>query len=73
MTIIETPVTDAGQQLGTMIEAEGVAVYRDATGYLALDVPGRLTYEKAAALHALLGKVLGLRPSAELGAATQRP
>lgn len=74
MQITTTPVTDEGITLGELHEVEEMklGVYRDVTGYLALDVPGKLTPEKAVALHTLLGKVLQGDQSGAV-AATGRP
>lgn len=60
MTITTTTVHDDDQtELGETHEAEGLVVYEDRTGYLALDVPRVLTRDDAGRLYALLGKVLG--------------
>lgn len=59
MTITtQTIRDDDGVELGETFEAGRVLVYRDRTGYLAIDVPSRLSVEEAASLEALLGKVL---------------
>lgn len=65
----QTVRDDDGTELGETHEVGRALVYQDRNGYLAIDVPSRLSAADAEALHTLLGKVLGKMTAAATGRA----